>query len=306
MKTYSGTVIRRTPVSFIAFGFFIFSLIFLQLRSFAQQIDNSMHHSKVKGISIAFQKVGNGPSLVLLHGFTQDSRIWKSQIENLSKDFTVIAWDAPGAGQSADPSENFDIGEYSDCLKGLLDSISVKKAHILGLSWGGLLAQEFYFRYPTYVISLVLADTYAGWTGSLSDSIAKIRLTSCIKDSSLPPNEFVPKYLSGMFSDSPPQIAKVELANIMSDTHPLGFRVMAKALAIADTRSLLPTISVPTLLIWGDTDKRSPINVAHQLHDLIPNSILEIISNAGHVSNMEKPEQFNKIVKDFCLPLSSK
>jgi len=271
---------------------------------YAQQ--NTMLYTKVKGLSIAYKKVGNGPALILLHGFTQDSRVWKQQIEGLSDNFTVIGWDAPGAGLSANPPDNFNISDWADCLAGLLDSAGVKQAHILGLSWGGLLAQEFYQHYPNRVLSLILADTYAGWTGSLSDSIAQTRLKACIHDSSLPPPDFVPKYLSGMFSDSPTQQVKEELSNIMSDFHPIGFRLMATALAIADTRVMLPKIHVPTLLIWGDADKRSPINVAHQIHDAIPNSKLEIISGAGHVSNMEKPEQFNIIVKAFCLSIPIK
>jgi pimeloyl-ACP methyl ester carboxylesterase len=268
---------------------------------YAQQ--NSVHIVNIKGLSIAYRKEGNGPALVLLHGFTQDSRIWKLQIEFLSKYFTVIAWDAPGSGQSADPPDNFDISGWADCLAGLLDSTKINQAHILGLSWGGLLAQEFYHRYPARVLSLILADTYAGWTGSLSDSIAKGRLESCIHDSELPPSEFVPKYLPGMFSDSVNPETREALSKIMSGTHPKGFRLMATALAIGDTRSLLPSIKAPTLLIWGDSDKRSSIKVAYQLHDAISNSRLEIISGAGHVSNMEKPAQFNSIVKDFCLTI---
>lgn len=265
-----------------------------------------MLHTHIKDLSIAYERSGNGPALVLLHGFTQDSRVWKPQIETLSENFTVIAWDAPGAGQSADPPENFNINNWADCLAGVLDSAGVQYAHILGLSWGGLLAQEFYRRYPERVLSLILADTYAGWTGSLSDSIAKARLEACIQDSSLPPDDFVSKYLSGMLSDVPPQEVKEELANIMSGFHPIGFRLMATALAIADTRDMLPKIKAPTLLIWGDADKRSPINVAHQLHEAIPGAKLEVISGAGHISNMEKPIQFNKVVEDFCLSVSMK
>lgn len=265
-----------------------------------------MLFKNIHGLSIAYRMTGNGPALILLHGFTQDSRIWEQQLDELSDDFTVVAWDAPGAGKSTDPSERFTIDNWAESLADFLDALGIRKAHILGLSWGGLLAQEFYHRYPDRVLSLILADTYAGWIGSLSDSIAKVRLAACIHDSSLPPNEFVPKYLPGMFSDSPPQQMKEQLANIMSDFHPLGFRLMATALALADTRSILPTIKIPTLLIWGDSDKRSPVNVAHQLNDAIPDSKLEIISGAGHVSNMEKSVQFNSIVKNFCLTVSTK
>jgi pimeloyl-ACP methyl ester carboxylesterase len=262
-----------------------------------------MLYTNVNGLSIAYKRTGNGPVLVLLHGLTQDSRVWKPQIESLSENFTVIAWDAPGAGLSADPPESFNISNWADCLAGLLDSSGVKHAHILGLSWGGFLAQEFYQRYSAHVLSLVLADTYAGWTGSLSDSIANAHLAACLRDASLPPHDFVLKYLTGMFSDSPTQEVKDELANIISDFHPIGFRLMATAIAKEDTRFLLPKIKVPTLLVWGEADKRSPMSVAHQFHDAIPGAKLEIIPKAGHVSNMEKPDQFNKIVKDFCLPI---
>jgi pimeloyl-ACP methyl ester carboxylesterase len=188
----------------------------------------------------------------------------------------------------------------------LLDAAGVERAHILGLSWGGLLAQEFYRRYPAHVVFLILADTYAGWMGSLPDSVAKARLEACLHDSGLPPNEFVPKYLSGMFSDTPKQETKDVLCKIMSDTHPKGFRLMATALAIADTRTFLPSIKVPTLLIWGELDKRSPISVSHQMHHAIHGAKLEIIAGAGHVSNMERPEQFNTIVKEFCLSVAGK
>lgn len=265
-----------------------------------------MFYKIINGLSVAYQRTGNGPALVLLHGFTQDSRVWKSQIESLSKYFTIIAWDAPGAGLSADPPDDFNLSDWAECLAKLLDSTGVQKAHILGLSWGGILAQKFYQRHSTRVLSLILADTYAGWTGSLSDSIAKTRLENCIHDSQLPPDEFVPKYLPGMFSDSPNQETKEALSKIMFDTHPKGFRLMATASAFADTRTFLPSIRVPTLLIWGESDKRSPVNVSHQMYNAIKGAKLEIIAGAGHVSNMERPEQFNKIVNEFCLSVQKK
>jgi pimeloyl-ACP methyl ester carboxylesterase len=266
----------------------------------AQQIN--MQFTKVKGLSIAYSLTGNGPALVLLHGgLNSNSRQWKQQIANLSANFTVIAWDAPGAGKSDDTPEQFRLCDWADCLAGLLDNIGIKKAHILGLSWGGLLAQEFYKRHSTYVLSLILCDTYTGWKGSLSDSVARARLTAALADASLPPREIASKYLPSMFSDSTPPELKEELLEILSsDFHPNGFRTMVKTMA-TDTRDLLPKIKVPTLLIWGESDKRSPLSVAQQFHKAIMTSKLEIIAGAGHVSNMEKPEHFNKLVKDFCL-----
>jgi len=263
-----------------------------------------MLRAEVNGLSVAYERTGDGPALVLLHGFTHDSRVWRRQLENLSDQFTVIAWDAPGAGQSPDPPEGFGIGDWADCLAGLLDATGVQRAHILGLSWGGIVAQELYRRHPARVRSLVLADTYAGWKGSLPAPLPEERLAACLRDASLPPSEFVPRYLPGMFGASPTQEVREELAGIMADFHPAGFRLMATALAHADTRELLPTIRVPTLLLWGDADARSPMTVAHQLHDAIPGARLAAIPGAGHVSNLEAPERFNAEVRDFCLSVS--
>lgn len=260
-----------------------------------------MLHAGVNGLSVAYRRAGDGPALVLLHGFTHDSRAWRPQLESLADQFTVIAWDAPGAGQSSDPPEIFGIGDWAHGLAAFFDAIGVHAAHIIGLSWGGLLAQEFYRRHPARVRSLVLADSYAGWKGSLPEPIPEERLAACLRDAALPPAEFVPRYLPGMLSPSPSPEVRDELGRIMADFHPLGFRLMATALARADTRDLLSTIRVPVLLIWGDADARSPMTVAHQLHDAIPGARLAVIPGAGHVSNLEDPIQFNAQVRDFCL-----
>jgi len=264
-----------------------------------------MQRAEVKGLSVAYKRAGSGPVLVLLHGFLLDSRMWRPQLEDLAQHFTLIAWDAPGAGQSPDPPETFGIRDWADCLAGLLDVAGVDRAHILGLSWGGVLAQEFYRRYPARAVSLVLADTYAGWRGSLPEPIVQGRLATCLQDAALPSSDLVPKYLPGMFSESATQEVQEELAAIMSDFHPVGFRLMAMSLAQTDTRDLLPTIKVPALLVWGDADQRSPLAIGHQIRDAVPSATLSVLPGAGHVSNLEAPAQFNAEVRDFCLSVGS-
>ncbi len=192
-----------------------------------------MLRAEVGGLSVAYERVGDGPTVVLLHGFTHDSRAWQPQLQSLPDQFTLIAWDAPGAGHSPDPPETFGIGDWADCLAGFFDAVGVHSAHIVGLSWGGLLAQEFYRRHAARVRSLVLADTYAGWKGSLPEPVPEERLAACLRDASLPPAEFVAKYLPGMFGASPRPEVRDELGRIMADFHPLGFRLMATALARA-------------------------------------------------------------------------
>jgi len=238
--------------------------------------------------------------MVLLHGFLCDSRCWKSQLAELSVQFDVIAWDAPGAGSSSDPPSPFTIADWSRCLAKFLDTVGVTDAHIVGLSWGGVLAQEFYRLYPWRVSRLVLADTYAGWKGSLPSSAVEQRLARCERDSRLPPTQLVPQWVPEMFTPKASSGLLDELSAVFADFHPLGFRLMATSLADTDTTDLLPTIGVPTLLLWGEDDHRSPISIAEQLRSAIPGAELHVIPHAGHVSNMEQPTAFNTELRRFC------
>ena len=260
-----------------------------------------MLRTDIKGLSVVYQRAGRGPAVVLLHGLTQDSRAWLPQVADLSDRFTVIAWDAPGAGQSSDPPAGFAMGDWADALAALLDAESIAHAHVVGLSWGGVLAQALYDRFPSRVSSLVLADTSAGWAGSLGEPAANERLAACIRDSSLPARELATQYLPGMLSDHALPDIRDRLVAIMSDTHPAGLRLMAAALAESDTRDLLPRIKAPTLLIWGDADKRTPIDIAYQLERAIPGARLVVLPGVGHVSNLEAPAAFTAIVREFLL-----
>lgn len=257
--------------------------------------------AEVNGTRIVYRHAGHGQPLVLLHGFLCDSRCWKYQLAGLSDQFEVIAWDAPGAGGSADPPESFTTTDYARCLAGFLENIDVERPHVLGLSWGGILAQEFYRLYPDSPRCLVLADTYAGWRGSLPEKIWKERLANCLTDSAGPREALVSKFLPGVFTAGASNELRHEFSVIVSEFHPIGFRLMSRSSAEMDTRDLLPHIAVPTLLLWGEQDRRSPIEVARQLYGAIPNAQLAVIPNAGHLSNMEQPRLFNEHARRFCL-----
>jgi pimeloyl-ACP methyl ester carboxylesterase len=257
--------------------------------------------AEVNGHSVSYRTAGEGPPLVLLHGFLCDSRCWRRQLPDLSDRFRVVAWDAPGAGLSSDPPDPFTITDWAQCLTQFLDVVGIERAQILGLSWGGILAQEFYRLYPDRVLALILCDTYAGWKGSLPESACEKRLERCFLESSLPPEDLVPRWVPEFFTEGASHDLKEEMSAVVSDFHPLGFRLMAKSSADTDTTDLLPTIGVPTLVLWGDDDRRSPLSIAEQLRNAIPDAELAIIANAGHVSNMEQPEEFNAQVRRFCL-----
>ncbi len=254
---------------------------------------------EVDGLRIAYRRVGSGPPLLLLHGILGDSRDWRPQLDGLAGDFDVIAWDAPGCGQSSDPPEDFSAADFAGSLAHFVESLGLHRPHVLGLSWGSGLALEAYRLRPDLWGSIVLASAYAGWKGSLPAEEVTRRLEQVLRESTMPPEDFVPGWLPGLFTDDAPAEVVDEVIAIMSEFHPVGYRAMALAFADLDLRPLLPTINVPTLLLYGELDKRSPLAVAHAMQAMIPGSELVVIPGVGHLANLEAPEAFNDAVRAF-------
>ena len=236
------------------------------------QNGGKLSRTRIGGLSLAYRIAGEGPPLVLLHGFLCDSRCWRTQFTGLADHFTLLAWDAPGAGSSSDPPESFTLTDWARTLADFLDVVGFARAHVLGLSWGGMLAQELYRLHPGRIDRLVLADTYAGWKGSLPEEAVEKRRARCYRDSSRPKDEVVAEWVpTEFFSEASDELA-AEMAVVVADFHPLGFRLMARSLADTDTSSVLNTIEAPTLLLWGKGDRRSPLSVADQFHTAISDS----------------------------------
>jgi pimeloyl-ACP methyl ester carboxylesterase len=253
----------------------------------------------VDGHVIAYERAGTGPPLVLLHGYVGDGpTTWRPQIDDLSDEFTVIAWDAPGAGASTDPPEAFGIAGYADCLAGFIDALGLEAPHVAGLSFGGALAIEFAHRHPAVPRTLILVSAYAGWAGSLPVDAAKQRLEQALVLADLSPDEFVEALLPTMFSEQTPQESVDAFGAAVRAFHPAGFRAMARA-AAEDLREALPLIAVPTLLVHGDADVRAPLAVVQGLRDAIANSTLVALSGVGHICNLEAPREFNAAVRTF-------
>ena len=253
----------------------------------------------MNGLELAFERVGQGPPLLFVHGAAEDSRIWRPQLASLSDEFTVDAWDEPGAGRSSDVPAHFGLGDYADCLAGLIEALALGPAHIGGLSWGGTLVQELYRRRPELVATLILVDTYAGWKGSLPAAEVEARVEGARRMLAAPQSEFDPT-LPGLFAGDPPAQFVGLLAEIAADVRPESLRLQLQLMAETDQRDLLPRITVPTLLVWGEQDVRSPLGVARAFEEAIPDARLVVIPNSGHVSNLEQPERFNQAVREFC------
>jgi pimeloyl-ACP methyl ester carboxylesterase len=189
--------------------------------------------------------------------------------------------------------------DFADSLAGFMGAIGVDRAHVLGLSFGGGLALEFYRRYPEMVRTLILVSAYAGWSGSLPADEVEFRLNQVLELADLPPERFTEAVTPTMFTPSAPGELVEAFNASVSEFHPTGLRAMARAFAEADLRDLLPGIDVPTLLLYGDADVRAPLDVAHALHAAIPGSKLVVLPGAGHVCSVEAPDRFNDEVRAF-------
>jgi pimeloyl-ACP methyl ester carboxylesterase len=251
------------------------------------------------GLEIAYARAGEGPLLAFVHGAGDDGRVWQPQLAELADEFTVVAWDEPGAGRSSDVPADFGLTEYANCLAALIEAVELGPAHVAGLSWGGTVVLELYRHHPELVGTLILADTYAGWKGSLSEEDVRARVEGAHRMLAAPAEELDPT-LRGLFVGDPPAEFVSLLADMAADVRPESFRVALLVMAEADERDLLPRITVPTLLIWGEQDVRSPLSVARQFERAIPDAQLVVIPRAGHFSNLERPEEFNDAVREFC------
>lgn len=251
------------------------------------------------GLEIAYERVGYGPPLVFVHGAASDSRMWQPQLAGLADEFTVVAWDQPGAGRSSDPPDGFELAGYADALAALIETIGLGPAHVAGLSWGGTVVLELYRRHPRLVANLIMIDTYAGWKGSLPAGEVAARVSGARRMLAAPHEHFDPT-LPGLFAADPPPEFVPLLAAIAADVRPDTFRRQLAIMAGADLSDLLPHIAVPTLLIWGQVDARSPLTVAQQFQQAIADTKLVVIEGAGHISNLERPEPVNDAIRAFC------
>lgn len=258
-----------------------------------------MEFAQAQGLEVAYARAGEGPPLVLVHGAVSDGRMWRPQMEALADEFTVIAWDEPGAGRSADLPDRFTLADYAECLAAVIEAVDLGPAHIAGLSWGGTVVLELFRLRPQLIGAAIFADTYAGWKGSLAPEEVEARLEGVRQQLAAPRESFDPTF-PGLFSKAPsPDLAPL-LEEIAAGVRPETLERQINVMAAADQRDVLATIAVPTLLIWGADDVRSPLAVAEQFKAAIPGSELVVIPDCGHMSNLEQPRAFNAAIREFC------
>lgn len=252
----------------------------------------------IGGLSITYQREGGGPPIVFLHGFFGDHRVWRRQLE-LTDAYTFVAWDAPGCGGSSIPPQSFRMADYAGVLAGFIERLDLGRPHLVGNSFGGTLALQLAIAHPELARSVVGIDTYAGWNGSFAPDVVAQRLNASLPDLDLPAEEVATKWLPGFVTAAAPEAIKQELRGVIVDFNPSGMRAMIHALADADLRDGLNRVDLPTLLIWGEQDVRSPLAVGRDLRARLQDSRLVVLSGTGHLAQVEAADCVNAELRRF-------
>lgn len=258
-----------------------------------------MERVEIDGLWIAYREQGAGPPLVLLHGWPLDSREWQRQLEGLSDEFRVVAWDAPGADQSPDPPDMARLRDWAEWLAEFIKVLDLAPAHVAGLSFGGGLALELFRQHPEVVRSLILMSAYAGWGGSLPQEEVQRRVELTQRNTQLPPAQWVPDWVATLLPEGASPEVAAELETMATDFHPAATRIALEAFGEADLSGTLANVDVPTLLLYGGLDVRSAREVWEPIHEGIGHSRLVVISDVGHMVDMQTPERCNTEIRSF-------
>lgn len=234
------------------------------------------------------------PPLVFLHGVGSDKSVWARQIEFFANARTVIAFDYPGYGESDLPAQNLNRREIAEQLIEALRLLKIEQAHFCGLSMGGVIALEIYKQQPQLVASLILANTFAKHPAG-AEIVGRAR--DFLKNGTM--REFAEQRVGALLTTAAPDALRAQVIETMARISKQTYAWASPAVWTADYLDLLPEIKVPTLVIGSDFDQPTPLPLSRELTGKIPNAQLAVIENAGHLSNLEQPETFNRLIQEF-------
>ena len=248
---------------------------------------------------------GDGPVLILLHGIGGNKLNWHLQLPEFSKHFRTVAWDARGYGGSDDYESELDFSDFARDLERVLNFFNAKKAHICGLSMGGRIAQDFYALFPDRVATLILCDTFAGDDESDVRASRSQTVEEFVESRIRPflngadPGELAQKRGGRLLAPGHSADSKKRAIAAASELHVESYIKTVRASASFTRVENLKNIDVPTLLVFGDQDPLTPPSVGEYMQERIAGSELVIIKDAGHMTNLEKPNAFNSAVLTF-------
>ena len=260
--------------------------------------------ARVRGIEMAYDDVGEGPPVVLLHGFPFNRTMWRAQAEVLRDGYRFIAPDLRGHGETTVTKEPATMEEMARDVASLLDELKVERVVLGGLSMGGYVALAFYRLFPQCVRALVLADTRAQADTEEARLGREEMAARALREGMRPvADAMLPKLLAPATIERQPEIV-ARVREMILNTAPEGAAAALRGMAVRrDQSDLLPEVSAPTLILVGGEDTLTPPKDSEAMHARVRGSRLEIIEGAGHVSNLERPSAFNRVLGEFLIGL---
>ncbi len=261
-----------------------------------------MPEIRIRGVRLYYETHGTGFPLVLLRGLGSNADHWYSQLPAFSSRFSVVIFDNRGTGRSQRPDGPYTIPMMAEDTAGLMDAIDVSKAHILGLSMGGMIAQELALRYPERVQDLVLACTHCGGDHAVSASEEVLRIFADFVFTGTP--EAAQKAQRCLFAektikDAPEIVRRYEEVSLRFPPATDTLIRQLQAVQAHDAWERLPLIKAPTLVLTGGEDILIPPENSRVLAERIPHARLQVIEGGGHQFLVEQAEAFNRSVLDF-------
>ncbi|MDQ6840492.1 MAG: alpha/beta fold hydrolase [Actinomycetota bacterium] len=275
---------------------------------------SSVERVRIHGHDLSYRRAGdgNGPVLLMIHGIAGSSATWEASMPLLARDFTIIAPDMLGHGQSAKPLGDYSLGAYASGLRDLLAVLDINRATLVGHSLGGGIAMQLAYQHPECCERMVLVDS-----GGLGSEVSwLLRLMSLPGADVLAPL-FFPRFVrewgdavgrlasgkglrSARVSESWRSYASlVEAPNRQAFVRTLRHVIAPSGQSVSANDRLYLLERVPTMIMWGDRDGIIPVDHARAAHEAIPHSRLEIIEGAGHFPHVEEPGVFASLLADF-------
>ncbi len=267
---------------------------------------------ELHGDHVAYQDVGTGEAVLLIHGMAGSSETWRAVLPPLSRKHRVVAPDLLGHGQSAKPRSDYSLGAFAVWLRDLLDKLGISSATIVGQSLGGGVAMQFVYQHPDYCQRLILISSGGlgpdvGWTlRLLSAPGAELILPVIAPQPVLTAGNKLRSWFSAAGIQSPRGAEVWSAYSSLSDseTRQAFLRTLRSVVdyrgqAVSALNRLPLTSDLPTMTIWGDQDKIIPVDHAYAAQAARPESRLEVLAGVGHFPHVERPSEVVDLIDDF-------
>lgn len=244
---------------------------------------------------IGVSEQGSGPAtpIIFLHGVGSDKSVWAPQLEHFGRSRRAIAFDYPGYGES-DLRLDANRDDFAAAIFAGLDALGVNRAHICGLSLGGVIAIAMHAAAPQRCASLVLADTFA-----IHPEGQAIHDRSVDASRTAGMRAIAEQRVGALLAPSTSDAVRSDVIQTMAAIDPDAYRLGARAVWLADQRERAASIEVPTLVIVGTLDAITPPSLSDELAAMIGEAQVKRIDGASHLANLDRPDEFNRLVDEF-------